>query len=169
MKILDRLPVVDEHDRLNVHGEALRIRPFQVIVRVSFSEIAIWDARTPIIPVLLDTGNNHNFSIQEHHLIRWAGMHPQSWPFLGAMREGSRAPSLRFANVWIHRNRSGSRDLRDVEPFLLPLEEGIAIYPDDGSNYPRLPLLGLRAIIKNNLELAIDRKRRYVSLSSPAW
>jgi hypothetical protein len=49
------------------------------------------------------------------------------------------------------------------------LREGIAIYPDDGSNYPRLPLLGLRAIIKNNLKLVIDGKRKYVSLSSPAW
>jgi hypothetical protein len=99
MKILDRLFVVDEHDRLNVHGEALSIRPFQIIVRVSLSEIAIWDARTPIIPALLDRGNNHNFSIQEHHVIRWAGVHPQGLPFLGAMREGSRAPYLRFANV----------------------------------------------------------------------
>ena len=102
MRILDRLPVVDAHDRLDVHGKALRIRPFQIIVRVSLSEIAIWDARTPIIPALLDSGNNHN-------------------------------------------------------------------YPDDGSNDPRLPLLGLRAIIKNKLKLVIDGKRNYVSLNSPAW
>jgi hypothetical protein len=169
MKILDRLPVDDEHDRLDIHGEALRIRPFQIIVQVSISDRSRWDARTPIIPALLDTGNNHNFSIQENHLARWVGVHPQSLPFLGAIREGGRTPSLRFANVWIHRNRSGRRDLRYGEPFLLPLEEGIAIYPDDGSNYPRLPLLGLRAIIKNNLKLVIDGKRKYVSLSSPAW
>ena len=52
---------------------------------------------------------------------------------------------------------------------MLPLEEGIAVYPDDGSNYPRLPVLGLRAIIKNNLKLVIDGKRKYVSLSSSAW
>jgi hypothetical protein len=56
-----------------------------------------------------------------------------------------------------------------VEPFLLALEEGIAIYPDDGSNYPRLPLLGLRAIIKNNLKLVIDGKRKQVTLSAPVW
>jgi len=46
---------------------------------------------------------------------------------------------------------------------------GIAIYPDDGSNYPRLPLLGLRAIIKKNLKLVIDGKRKHASLSSPTW
>ena len=29
MKILDRLPYVDEYDRLNIHGEVLKLRPFQ--------------------------------------------------------------------------------------------------------------------------------------------
>jgi hypothetical protein len=51
---------------------------------------------------------------------------------------------------------------------MLTLEEGIAIYPSDGSKYPRLPLLGLRAIIKNKLKLVIDGKRQQVSLRSPA-
>jgi len=169
MKILDRLPVVDEPDRLEIHGQALKVRPFQIIVRVSLPEIAIRDARTPTIPALLDTGNNHNFSIQENQLIRWAGLHPQSLPLLGAMREGGRAPSRRFANLWIHRNRFGSRDLTGGEPLLLSLKEGIAIYPDDGTSYPRLPLLGLRSIINNYLKLVIDGKRKHVSLSSPFW
>jgi hypothetical protein len=136
---------------------------------VSLTQEATWETRTPVIPALLDTGNNHNFSIQEHHLTRWVGVHAQSLPLLGAMREGIRTPSLRFANDWIHRNRPGRRDLREGEPFLLHLEEGVAIYPDDGSNYPRLPLLGLRAIIKNKLKLVIDGKRKSVSLSSPTW
>jgi hypothetical protein len=169
MRILDRLPVFDERDRLQIPGQALKVRPFQIIVHVSLSEIATWDARTPIIPALLDTGNNHNFSIQADQLILWAGVHPQSLPLLGAIREGGRAPSLRFANVWIHRNNPGSRDLRGDQPFLLALRDGIAVYPDDGSNYPRLPLLGLRGIMKNNLKLVIDGKRKCVSLSSPIW
>jgi hypothetical protein len=85
------------------------------------------------------------------------------------MHEGGRTPSLRFANLWIHRNRPGSLALRGSEPFLLHLEEGIANYSDDGSNYPRLPLLGLRAIFKNDLKLVIDGKGGCVSLSSPIW
>jgi len=169
MKILDRLPVFDKRYQFDIHGEPLKIRPFQILIQVSLSDIPAWDPRTPLIPALLDTGNNHNFSIQERHLTRWVGVHSQSLPFLGEMREGARTPSLRFANLWIHRNRSGCRDLNAREPFLLPLEEGIAVYPDDGTNYPRLPLLGLRAIIKNDLKLVIDGKRKHASLSSPAW
>ncbi len=169
MKILNRLPVCDKPFQSEVRGEPLKLKPFQIVIQVSVSDIPVWDARTSIVPALLDTGNNHNFSIQERHLTRWVGIHSQSLPFLGKIREGERTPSLRFANLWIHRNRSGSRDLRVGEPFLVPLEGGIAIYADDGSNYPRLPLLGLRAIIKNNLTLVIDGKRKFVSLSSPAW
>jgi len=169
MKILDRLPVLDTDHVSEIRGEPLKTRPFQIIVQVSLSDTPVWDPRTPIIPALLDTGNNHNFSIQGRQLIRWAGLQPQSLPVLGTMREGGRAPCLRFANVWVHRNRSGRNDLGGREPFLLALKEGIAVYPDDGSNYPRLPLLGLRAIIKNNLRLVIDGKRKHASLSSPIW
>ena len=52
---------------------------------------------------------------------------------------------------------------------MLAVEEGIAIYPSDGSDYPRLPVLGLRAIFKNNLKLVIDGKREHVSLRSSFW
>jgi hypothetical protein len=169
MRILDRLPVDDKHHRVEIHGESVLIRPFQTIVEVSISDALTWDPRTPIFPALLDTGNNHNFSIQEHQLSRWAGIQPLGLAFLGNIRERERALCLRRAQVWIHRNQSGTRDRRVAPPFLLALEEGIAAYPDDGSMYPRLPLLGLRAIIKNNLRLVIDGKRRYVSLVTRRW
>ena len=47
--------------------------------------------------------------------------------------------------------------------------DGIAIYPSDDADYPRLPLLGLRAILKNNLKLIIDGQRKHASLRSPLW
>lgn len=169
MKILDRLPFASEPRVFDVHRERLRIKPFQIVVQLSISGPWEWDPVASIIPVLLDTGNNHNFSIQQNQLIGWAGVHPQSLPLLGAMREGGRSLSLRYANAWIHRNQPGHIDLKGGEPFLLAMNEGIAVYPDDGSNYPRLPVLGLRAIVKNNLKLVVDGKRKHVSLSSPAW
>ena len=63
MKILDRLPVFDKHYQFDIHGEPLKIRPFQILIQVSLSDIPTWDPRTPLIPALLDTGNNHNRSI----------------------------------------------------------------------------------------------------------
>ena len=49
------------------------------------------------------------------------------------------------------------------EPVSLKLEEGIAIYPDDIG--PRLPVLGLRALSRNRLHLAIDPERMRVGYS----
>jgi hypothetical protein len=118
---------------------------------------------------LLDTGLNHNFSIQEVHLIKWAGIPPAALPLLGSARESGRTVARRRAHFWIRGNQPGKRDITSRKPFLLAFEEGIAIYPDDGTNYPRLPLLGLRAIINNNLRLVIDGKRKHVSLMSPSW
>src|SRR5438067_2267445 len=82
MKVLDRLPIADEHFLLNVHGEPLRLRPFLIIIQVSISPFRQWDSRTPVIPALLDSGNNHNLSIQEHHLRQWAGIHSGALPSL---------------------------------------------------------------------------------------
>jgi hypothetical protein len=169
MKILDRLPVTSDHILLNVPGGRLRVKPCQIIVNISISSVPTWDAATPIIPILLDTGNNHNLSIQEDHLRKWAGIHPASLPSLRLMREGGRTASLRLETVWVHLNQLGRRELRGVTPVKLKLEEGIAIYPSEESNYPRIPTLGLRAILKNKLKLVIDGKRNHVSLRTSFW
>src|SRR5262249_16957916 len=155
MRVLDRLPIAKEHSLLSVHGEPLRLRPFQIIVQVSISPYRPWDPQSPVIPALFDSGNNHIFSIQEHQLKRWGGIHPESLLYLGKIRETERTPSFCAAYIWIHCNRAGSRELSDRKPFPLHLPEGIAVYPSDGSNYPRLPLLGLRAILNSELKLVI--------------
>jgi hypothetical protein len=169
MKILDRLPIAKDPSPVDVCGKLVKLRPYQIVLSVSLSDGSVWDPRTPTLPALLDTGNNLNFSIQESHLTRWAGIHPRFLPSLGVVREARRSPTLRTGRIWIHRNRHGSRALKATEPFRLSLEEGIAVYPSDESDYPRLPLLGLRAILKNNLRLVIDGKRKHVSLRSPLW
>jgi hypothetical protein len=169
MRILDRLPIPKDHFLIDVRGEAVKLRPYQIVLRVSVTDGPVWDSRTPNFPALLDTGNNLNFSIQEDHLTRWAGIHPRSLPLLKVVREAGRSPTLRHGRVWIHRNESGSREIKAALPFKLSFQEGIAIYPSDGSDYPRLPLLGLRAILKNNLKLVIDGKRKRASLRSPLW
>jgi hypothetical protein len=169
MKILDRLPISDEHLLMDVPGGRFRAKPYQIIARISISDVPAWDPRSPSIPALIDTGNNHNFSIQESHLIRWAGLQPRLLLRHKTIREGSRSPTLHYADIWIHRNHSGRRDPRPGEPVKLDLEEGIAVYPSDGSNYPRIPVIGLRAILKNKLKLVIDGKRTHVTLKSPFW
>jgi hypothetical protein len=86
------------------------------------------------------------------------------------IRHHGRSVPVYAALLWIHRNRPGQRDVFSGQvPFRLRVQAGIAVYPDDSPDAPRLPLLGLRALEENRLHLRVDAERRLVSLRSPDW
>src|SRR5436190_23163524 len=131
-KILDRLPILSRDDVAFVRDEMVRLKAYEIIVWVSLRvESALgWAAETPRFPAILDTAHTHNFSIQEQHLIRWAGLRPEMLRVLGAVRQAGRRLPLHAADVWMHRNQPGQRDqLRAVPPYRLELPRGIAVYP----------------------------------------
>ena len=71
------------------------------------------------------------------------------------------------AKVWIHSNREGTVELSGGVSQALRMDEGIAIYPSTVRNPARLPILGLRGLIRNGLELTIDGATQTVTLESP--
>lgn len=152
MRIIHRLPIAEEARTISVQGDGVRIHPDQIIVWVSLhlADVLEWDPKTPRLPAILDTGNNHNFSIREDHLVRWAGIRPAAMGMLGGIRERGKAIPLRAASLWLHANRAGGTEAAvDRQPLRLAVDEGIAVYPEDGSGHPRLPLLGLRSLLDN--------------------
>jgi hypothetical protein len=170
-KILDHLPVVPRDDSVRVRDETIRVKQAEIIIWVSLSvkSVLLWDPAAPRFPAVLDTGHTHNFSIQEQHLGRWAGIGPESLHLLGHVRHAGKRIPLHAANMWVHRNVHGERDrLREEPPCLLRLPRGIAVHPSSDA-YPRLPLLGLRAILSNQLSLAVDGERQQVTLRTPDW
>lgn len=165
--ILRKLPFFDKPTTAAVRGEQVRVKPYQVIFWVSISkqDLLEWDPRMPRFPAILDTGHSHNFSIQQRHLLQWAGMQNNYLDVLGSLREGQRIAPLHAATLWIHRNLPHRRDeASDQPPFRMELRRGIAVYPDDGSSFPRLPLLGFRAIVENQIHLTVDGRKQRVSL-----
>jgi hypothetical protein len=165
--ILHCLPFFDRPTTVTVGREIIRVRSDQIIAWISLSaaNAVSWDRRWPRMPVILDTGYNHNFSIQVRHLVQWAGMDPRSLTLLRHLRDQEKRVPLHAGALWIYPNRPGKRvELAEREPVRLALEDGLAIYPDDGSNYPRLPLLGLKALADNHLYLTISGWRRSVKL-----
>jgi hypothetical protein len=70
------------------------------------------------------------------------------------------------AVVHIRRERRGQRT---GEAYPLEMSQGISVFPDGSSGSPRLPLLGLRAILSNHLRLIIDGRRCDVSLKTAGW
>ncbi len=145
--ILRNLPFFEREDEVAVGAERVRIRPYQIIVWVSLSAKAHLELPPHALrfPAILDTGNNHNFSIGGAHVRHWTGVDLGQISVRGAIREGSRRPELYSCNVWLHANQPGLRDrFAPSPPCCLELPEGVAVYPE-ADDYPPLPLLGLRA------------------------
>jgi hypothetical protein len=79
------------------------------------------------------------------------------------MRAHDRVIPLYGANVWLHRNEPGEHDrFADARPFLVELHRGIGI-TTGADLYPRLPLLGARALRTGNLRVSLDYRRGRLS------
>jgi hypothetical protein len=168
--VLRKLPFFENSTTLSVRSDRLAIKPYQIIVWVSLArrDQVELEPNTPRLPALLDIGLSYNFAIGEEQLLRWAGVHPRSLAMLGRARLSGLPVDIRDADVWLHRNQLGQRDLfTDDPPFRLQLYRGVAVYPRDTPNAPRLPLLGLRGLRWADLQLALDCRICRVSLRTP--
>ncbi len=167
MLILRQLPFRETETTVSVAEAKVTIRAYQIIVWISLTrqKLVELDPDTPRFPAVLDTGNNHNFALQREHLAAWSGLDPSTLVGRGQIQVGNQVLPLVEANVWIHRNQPGERDTFSKRPpFCLELPEGIAVYPPGVSTVARLPILGLRALVRNGLHLTIDGKNHHVNL-----
>jgi hypothetical protein len=150
-------PYYSEKSKLAVRDEIVEVKAHQIIVWVSISsdESSEWDPRLPRLPAILDTGTTHNFSLTEDHLLAWAGIHVGSLGNLGRVRiEGRNAP-LCNVGLWLH---------TDGAPFELEVDSGIAVLEGD---WPRLPILGLRALTNSKLQTFIYGDTKQVVIRTP--
>jgi hypothetical protein len=165
--IIRQLPYFDHRTPILVQGQAEEIKPAQIIVWVSISDVGDerLDPSTPRFPAVLDTGLSHNFAIKEDLLDRWARRDRRSFPKLREITIGGHVVPLHEAEVWLHPNLPRQRDsFADRAPFPMQLESGVAIYPRELTIAPRLPLIGLRALQWSKLHLAIDCEHCRVSI-----
>ena len=169
--LVDRMPFMAEPGEFLIGGERVLVRAEQIIVWVSLSLHRRAEPNPSAVPfpVIVDTGHTHSFSIQERHLVEWAGLRPEALGIVGAVRDRGNRVLLRTANIWVHPNKKGRRDLLAGGPLKrLKAKQGIAVYPD--GDFPRLPILGLRVISENGLILTVDGRRREATLrTSEKW
>jgi hypothetical protein len=169
--ILRRLPFREAADEVCCGLERLPVKPYQIIVWVSVTarDVLELPPHAPRIPAILDTGHSHHFSVHERHLADWAQLQRHLLPQKGTVKVKGATIPLHAAAVWLHPNQPGFRDqFADRPPYRLELREGVAVYPRQGAE-PRLPLLGLRALVRNRLHFAMDPERCVVHLRTPDW
>jgi uncharacterized protein (DUF433 family) len=113
--ILDRLPFYTVPSSVVLPDGSVSIKSYQIIVWVSLSARDGEAPHRPAFrfPAILDTAHSHNFSIQESHLIQWAGLRLRDLPEIGRARVSgigvsAQPVSLFAAHLWLHRNRPGN-------------------------------------------------------------
>ncbi len=74
--ILRNLPFRKDQDEVVIGRERVPIKPYQIIAWFSLTARNVVDLppQAPRFPAILDIGHNHNFSIQQRHLVEWAGL-----------------------------------------------------------------------------------------------
>jgi len=81
------------------------------------------------------------------------------------MRTHDRVIPLHGASVWLHANVPGRRDeFSRARPFLLEITEALHYLGAD--LYPRLPLLGARAMRAAKLRVSIDYSKCRVTVNT---
>jgi hypothetical protein len=159
------MPFTEFAGEVVVRGERVQVRANQIIIWVSLGLHRIMEPNPAAVPfpAILDTGHTHTFSTRQRHLVDWANFRPEILPILGAIREQGQRLDLLGAHVWVHPNRHGQQQrLADGPPYRIVAPRGIAVYST--GDFPRLPLLGLRAIADNELILKADGKKRLATL-----
>ncbi len=146
-------------------GERIQIWPRETIVWVSVTPptfIAL-PANWPRFPAVVDCGFNSTFLISELQLQTWAGIDRQSLPTPPADMTGGptirgRAVRMFEAAIWIHPNVSGMTDLDSRhEPFALYATPRVIVSPP-GKALARLPLIGMKILEDNGLQLTFNPK-----------
>jgi hypothetical protein len=173
MKILDRLPISEQRTSLRFGNKHVTVRRDQILVWVSvhLANVLEPERSIPKFPALLDTGNNFAFSLPDRLLRDWVGIDPSLLATLGDAEINGQVVSRHEASVWLYPNSPGRQEVAsDRPPFLLEMKKGIAVYPPDAiPTTPRLPLLGLPALLVNDLDWWLDPERRCITVQSRTW
>jgi hypothetical protein len=146
---------------IEVPSGRIDLRAPKIIVGISLTPVGEADALPQgviTLPAILDTGFNRTLEIDERHLVHWAGLRKEHLKPAAKNRfhEG-RKYDLYEASIWLHRTLyAGPRTPPARPPLLLEESRQVRIMAPVGKPNPRLPLLGLMALIENNLKASID-------------
>ena len=163
----DGSPVVDPGS-----GAPLRAYHDQLFLWVSLAppRLPALPPGYPLFPVLLDTGFNDAFLMQERQAEAW--MTPAALARLRPngknLYYGSEKIEGRAADLWLHPNVPGTRDLDPGRgPVRLRLPLGATLSRPGSPATREKPLIGLRLIRHNGLTVRLDGLARRVWVDTP--
>lgn len=141
--------------------EQIRIKPLQPLVWISIAPPSVLELPPlwPRFPAVIDTGFNQTLLMQQHHVQGWAGVSVADLLVFPGEAAGYRGQAWPFyiADIWLHRNISGTQDFGPIttRPYCLETYPGILIVTPE-QREQRLPILGMRALARNRMRLDIE-------------
>ncbi len=115
----------------------VKLRAFQIAVPL---RLAVQGILSQEFPAILDTGLNHNLAIREEQLQQWAQV----------VVKKSGIVTINGYPIPV-----GQADLV-LAGRVLSLRDGIVVYPAGTPFSPRLPTLGLRALVRHKVRVVVD-------------
>jgi hypothetical protein len=154
------IDIISEYEDVFDH---IDIRPPKIIVGISITVAGerAFPSGAWTVPAVLDTGLNRALEIDERHLERWAGIKKSYLRVITPKKKlDDRSYETCLANIWLHRSTYTTPKSEDYkDPLLLQKSDTIrVIVPSTPTPWPRLPLVGLQALLDNNLHLKIDSR-----------
>lgn len=161
--------VISDYDGV---PDRIDIRPPKIIVGVSITvpEEEGYHRGVFTVPAIIDTGCNRAFMIDKRHLELWAGVRAEYLPSDGKTRFHEGRPYRMYtADVHIHKSsyKLPLSSHYPMMPYHLKSTKSITVMePTTDEPDPRLPLLGLRALVANRLQLSVDTRSGSFTLTS---
>jgi hypothetical protein len=172
-KILDQQPIPDRRVKERFGVRYVRVKRHQILiwVGIDLAGVAQPAPNLPVIPALLDTGSNFEFSIQHRHLQEWAGIDLALLTSVGSIEINEQVVARYLATIWLYPNLPGQRTIAPKRPPVrLRMDRGIAIYGAHAiPRGPRLPLVGLPALLNNDLDFWLDPEGRHAYVQTRTW
>lgn len=163
-RIVRRCPFYAETTSIESPTGSVQVVPYQAVVSI---RLQVNGRLSPRFPAIVDIGHSHNLSIREDQLHDWIGVGADDLRQIGRIRLGGRDVILRRAEISLCRNIPGTRQFLDAPARILATFGGITVFPITDPLAPRLPLLGMRSLARDGLELCIDGKRMTISIRKP--
>src|SRR5262245_18086542 len=105
-KILDRLPPLRQTQNVPFGQRNVTAFRDELLVWISLGlpgEMRL-ELLSPPFPAVLDSGNNCDLYLHEHHLIHWAGIRPALLTVLGSKTINRQEVPSYEADMWIYLN-----------------------------------------------------------------
>ena len=166
--LLHRVPLMTTERTVRPGGVPVVLRGYQPVAWV---RLVPWGGRpgprAVPFPAVLDTGHNHSFLIPSSLFEAWTGESPDGLITYRVVPANGVSVGCYGFNVEVFGMRAGEPTERVVGR--LETDRGVAIIPPEHEGrFPRLPVIGVRALCASRVTLTVDGDGRTYTLKAPA-